>query len=628
MSFPGRAPTPPAGAAFPGGAPAAPTHPAASGPFVPTQAPPQGYAQPQGYPQPQGNPHPATPQPAGYAQQGYPQQRYSQPQGQPQPVPAAYSHPPQPSHPTGPAQVYAQTNPPLTAPPTTSPRLVAPQQGDDPLVGQTVDERYIVEGLLGEGGMGVVYSAKHAKLGRRYALKVLRRELADDQEILSRFMTEARSASEIGNRHIVDVVDFGTLPDGSTYFAMEYLDGASLTKVIEQRPDARRIATIAAQACDGLGAAHDRGIVHRDLKPDNIYVTKSGGGDFVKILDFGIAKVSNAHDGQKLTKAGAVFGTPHYMSPEQAAGMPVDHRADIYALGVIMYEMAAGRLPFEAESFMAMLTKHMYEAPAPIRSVAPSSDCPPPLEAIVQKCLEKRPDQRYRTCAELAEDLQRFLRGEVVMAVAELGPGGTRTHAAPDYFKTGANAAVASTGSKRGAPVGLVAAGGLAVLAIGLGAFVMTRPARTGAAATTTAQVTAPPPEPGATSAPTETAAAITPIGAISATASAAVATVEVELRSTTKDAVVVDGDVERPLPAKVSLETGKRRSLIVRAKGVAPAVVEIDGSKPTVDVVLGRAGATAPQAGTKPQPTATTEPKKNTFDGPVDIFGSDKKKR
>jgi serine/threonine-protein kinase len=572
-----------------------------------------------------------------YPQQGvvqhasYPNAGYAQPPAHPATHPGqahqqAYGPGPA-THPGAPAPfVGAQTNPPLTAPPTTTPGFAAPRSGDDPLIGATIDDRYVIEGLLGEGGMGVVYSAKHAKLGRRYALKVLRRELADDKEILSRFMTEARSASEIGNRHIVDVVDFGTLPDGSTYFAMEHLDGSSLTRVIEQRPDARRLATIAAQACDGLGAAHDRGIVHRDLKPDNIYVTKSGGQDFVKILDFGIAKVSNAHDGQKLTKAGAVFGTPHYMSPEQAAGMPVDHRADIYALGVIMYEMAAGRLPFEAESFMAMLTKHMYEAPAPIRSVSPTADCPPPLEAIVQKCLEKRPEQRYQTCAELAADLQRFLRGEVVAAVAELGPSGARKHSAPDYFKTGANVATATAAPKRGAPVGLIAAGGLAILAIGLGAFVMTRPGpgvtaspTPSAAATTDA----------ATAAATATAPAA-PIGtAATATASPAVATVEVELRSATKDAVVVDGDVERPLPAKVTLEKGKTRTLVVRAKGSPPAVVEIDGTKPTVDVALGRAGAPIPPTtAPKAPPTTTTATAKNAFDGPVDIFGSDKKKR
>jgi predicted Ser/Thr protein kinase len=338
------------------------------------------------------------------------------------------------------------------------------------IVGQLIDGRYQVERVLGEGGMGLVYEARHRAIGRRVALKVLRAEYAGDREILERFMLEARSASAIGNPHIVDIFDFGVLPDGSTYFAMEFLEGQSLAKTVEDRPDPARIARIALQLCEGLGAAHARGIVHRDLKPENVHLLPREGGDFVKILDFGIAKVSSKNTGPKLTKMGAVFGTPHYMAPEQAAGAPVDHRADIYALGVILYELAAGVLPFDADNFMGILTQHLYKAPSPIASMAPGRTCPPSLEAIIQKCLEKRIERRYGSMAELAADLKRFLAGEAPHAVAEL-LGRPAAEAAPaNYF--GSDGAQPLGGALASTPWLLVGGGVVVVLgvvALGLG---------------------------------------------------------------------------------------------------------------------------------------------------------------
>ncbi len=288
-------------------------------------------------------------------------------------------------------------------------RVIEGEQGD-PLVGRTIDGRYRVEGVLGEGGMGLVYRSKHIVLGKPLAIKVLRPDVSRDEEIITRFRQEAQSASSIGNQHIIDISDFGTLPDGSTYFVMEFLDGSDLTKVIEnQQPIApARVVHIAKQLCAALGAAHEIGIVHRDLKPDNIYLIKRGGDpDFVKVLDFGIAKVGGSSS--KLTRAGQVFGTPHYMSPEQCSGSGVDHRTDIYAIGVILYEMVTGQVPFDADNLMGILTKHLYEEPQP-----PSqhrADIPPELEQVVLRCMSKSTEQRYQTMQELLDDLLRIEQG-------------------------------------------------------------------------------------------------------------------------------------------------------------------------------------------------------------------------
>ena len=281
---------------------------------------------------------------------------------------------------------------------------------EDALIGQTIDNRYAVESVLGEGGMGLVYRARHIVLGKPLAIKVLRPDVSRDAEIIARFKQEAQSASGIGNQHIIDISDFGTLPDGSTYFVMEFLEGNDLTHVIEQQqPIApRRVTHVARQLCRALGAAHDAGIVHRDLKPDNIYLIKRGDDvDFVKVLDFGIAKVGGSTS--KLTRAGQVFGTPHYMSPEQCAGSGVDHRTDIYALGVILYEMVTGSVPFDADNLMGILTKHLYEQPKAPREINPN--VPVDLETVVQRCMAKDAEQRYQTMAEVVADLDRLDAG-------------------------------------------------------------------------------------------------------------------------------------------------------------------------------------------------------------------------
>jgi serine/threonine-protein kinase len=290
----------------------------------------------------------------------------------------------------------------------------------DPLVGTVIDGRYRLEKVLGQGGMGVVYTAQHVVLGKRLAIKILKADVSKDQEIIARFRQEAQSASAIGSQHIIDISDFGQLPDGATYFVMELLDGQELTKAIErERPLASdRVVHIAKQLCDALGAAHERGIVHRDMKPDNVFLIKRGNDrDFVKVLDFGIAKVGGASS--KLTRAGQVFGTPHYMSPEQCSGHGVDSRTDIYAVGIMLYEMACGRVPFDADNLMGILTKHIYEQPIPPHTLPPPTNVPAGLEAIILKCLAKQPDARYQTMAEMRTDLEAFERGTTPNAVVE-----------------------------------------------------------------------------------------------------------------------------------------------------------------------------------------------------------------
>ncbi len=274
--------------------------------------------------------------------------------------------------------------------------------------GQVLDGRYRIVAKLGEGGMGEVYAAEHVHIEKRVAVKLLRHEILANPEAVTRFRQEARSASSIGHKNIISIEDFGKLTDGRIYLCMELLEGEPLNDLLEQPLGPERILNILIQTCHGLAAAHEKGIVHRDMKPENIFVTIAPDGtEIPKLLDFGIAKVSGNDGDNGLTRTGTIFGTPFYMSPEQALGQRVDHRADIYAMGVIMYECFAGSIPFSGESFMGILTKHITAEPDPParRALENGRTIPPGIEPIILHAMRKEPDQRYQTMAELIEAL-------------------------------------------------------------------------------------------------------------------------------------------------------------------------------------------------------------------------------
>lgn len=301
---------------------------------------------------------------------------------------------------------------------TPSQMSMGPSDAEDPLVGTQLDKYKIFE-RIGEGGMGLVYSAEHTVIEKKVAIKVLREDFSSRPEVVERFRQEAKSASRIGHENIVDISDFGSTPQGQSYFVMEFLEGEDLANVLarEGALGPLRIIALASQCCRALGAAHAKGIVHRDMKPENVFLISRDSEEFVKIVDFGIAKMSDIETsgapGRKLTKTGMIFGTPEYMSPEQAAGKELDHRVDIYAMGVILYELVTGRVPFVGDTFMGVLTQHMFEEPPPLKEVNAQLRCSAELEMVIFKALAKDPAQRYQSMEELGQALEEAKNGRI-----------------------------------------------------------------------------------------------------------------------------------------------------------------------------------------------------------------------
>jgi serine/threonine-protein kinase len=281
--------------------------------------------------------------------------------------------------------------------------------------------RYRIVRVLGAGGMGVVYRGEHVHMHKPVALKILHKHMTSMPEIVARFEREAVAAGRIQHPNVAAATDFGKLEDGSFYLALEYVEGQSLGSLIRKNPlDPLRALVIARQIAEGLGAAHAAGIVHRDLKPDNVQlVSREGITDWVKILDFGIAKlhIDEGVGNQPLTQIGSVFGTPEYMSPEQAQGHPVDHRADLYALGVILFEMLSGKIPFDADDVVVLITRHVTQEVPPL----PDS-VPPRIQALVRALLEKKPEQRLQTAAEVVAKIDELFADPSIAPPGSIPP--------------------------------------------------------------------------------------------------------------------------------------------------------------------------------------------------------------
>jgi serine/threonine protein kinase len=299
-----------------------------------------------------------------------------------------------------------------------------PKSGAIPRAGDVIADKYRVERVLGIGGMGVVVLVTHIQLGEPYAIKCLLPTGASDAETVERFMREARAAVRIKSEHIARVSDVGQLPNGSPYILMEYLVGRDLADVLrEQGPLSIRDAVeYVLQACTGIAEAHALGIVHRDLKPSNLFLTQRlDGAALVKVLDFGISKAMGDAGPHKpsLTQTSSVFGSPAYMSPEQIrSAKNVDFRTDIWALGVILYELLTADLPFMAETAGGLLSAIAADEPHRLRARRP--DVTEELDAVVRRCLEKKTQQRFQTVSELATALEPFRAGDSLVSVGRI----------------------------------------------------------------------------------------------------------------------------------------------------------------------------------------------------------------
>ena len=332
----------------------------------------------------------------------------------------------------------------------------------DPLVGKLLGETYQIVRVVGEGGMGRVYEARHLRLKeRRFAVKTLHADLARNAEMAARFLREAESSSSIAHPNVVDVFDVHHLPDGVPYFVGEFLEGEELASYVETRGplDPRVAAAIGRQICSALGAAHERGIVHRDMKPENVFVLKKSIEEYeakrakdlqVKILDFGISKVggdSRTH----LTRTGVIMGTPSYMAPEQARGKQVDHRADIYSVGAVLYFAITGRRPFDSDDPTSTISMVLTQDPVRPREIDPR--IPEALELVVQRAMAKDARDRYATMA----DLER--------ALASLGTSTSTSLAAPSLAPPTSEELLSITAAGRAFDVAKQMMGGGAPLA-------------------------------------------------------------------------------------------------------------------------------------------------------------------
>ena len=304
------------------------------------------------------------------------------------------------------------------------PRVAKP----DPYVGREIlSGQFKVLERIGSGGMGAVYRAQQPSMDRFVAVKILHSKFTNRKDLVSRFRREARAMSHLTHPNTAKVYLYGQLEDNACYIVMEYLEGRNLGQIVRQEGPLEPVRAVAVliQACGALEEAHQKGIIHRDLKPENIFLCKQGGiEDFAKVLDFGLAKVTEREmqpGSLILTQEGMVFGTPEFMSPEQAQGKTLDARSDVYSLAVILYELLTGKLPFDARSPMEFITLHVQASPIPLSVRAPDRAFPAGLNDALLKAMAKRPEDRYQSAAEFAAHLASLLPdGAVREALAAL----------------------------------------------------------------------------------------------------------------------------------------------------------------------------------------------------------------